>query len=378
MNIFKRSAAGRAANADHEAALAALDQIVDPLTGKGLAASGRVQALSVREGRAGFVMEVAADQADAFAPVREAAEAALRALPGVQQAQVILTAERAAAPARAAVARPRAAALSPELQAQGAPTPSRGAVRPDHVRHVLAVASGKGGVGKSTVAVNLALAFTRSGLRVGLLDADVYGPSAPRMLGLSGKPTVDAEKKIIPLQAHGLKVMTIGVLVEQDAAMIWRGPMATSAVRQMATGVAWGIEAEPLDVLVVDLPPGTGDIQLTLVQRIALTGAVLVSTPQALALDDVRRGASLFARTGVPVLGVVENMAWLDTPAGRLHPFGEGGARRFAEDAGLPFLGELPLDPALREAADAGRPPVTGASASAFDTLAERLAPALA
>jgi ATP-binding protein involved in chromosome partitioning len=225
--------------------------------------------------------------------------------------------------------------------------------------------------------VSLALALSRRGLAVGLLDADVYGPSAPRMLGLSGKPEIDADKRIRPLAAHGLQVMSIGVLLDEGAPLIWRGPMATSALTQMATGVAWGAEGAPLDVLVVDLPPGTGDIQLTLVQKIALAGAVLVSTPQALALDDVRRGAAMFAKTGVPVLGVIENMAWLDTPSGRLHPFGEGGARRFAAEAGLPFLAEIPLDPALRESADAGRPLASGPAAAAFDAVAAQLAPAL-
>jgi ATP-binding protein involved in chromosome partitioning len=338
-----------------------------------------VQAVSVRHGTVDIVIEAPAGEGPAYAPVREAAEAAVLPLPGVTQARVVLTAERtppgSTRPLPTEGAARRSARLSPELQAQGAPSPTRSAVLPDHVRRVIAVASGKGGVGKSTVAVNLALAFARRGLRAGLLDADVYGPSAPRMLGLTGRPEIDEQRRIVPLQAHGLKVMSVGFLLDAGAPLIWRGPMATSALTQMATGVAWGTETEPLDVLIVDLPPGTGDIQLTLIQKIALAGAVLVSTPQALALDDVRRGAAMFAKTGVPVLGVVENMAWFEDPTGARHAiFGEGGARRFAQEEELPFLAEVPLDPRLREAGDSGEPLASGPSAAVFDAMAAALA----
>jgi ATP-binding protein involved in chromosome partitioning len=305
MNLFKRSSAGlpKASTptpADAEAARAALDRIADPASGRGLVQSGRVQALTIEGARASCVLDAGPEDPAAYLAARDAAEAALAALPSVTTAQVILTAERPAPPGGPQSR--RRAALSPELQQQGAPSPTRNAVLPDHVRRVIAVASGKGGVGKSTIAVNLALAFARSGLRAGLLDADVYGPSAPRMLGLTGRPEIDEAKRIIPLQAHGLKVMSVGFLLDAGAPLIWRGPMATSALTQMATGVAWGTEAEPLDILVVDLPPGTGDIQLTLIQKIALVGAVIASTPQELALDDARRAAAMFAKTGVPVL----------------------------------------------------------------------------
>jgi ATP-binding protein involved in chromosome partitioning len=374
MTLFKRSFRGATNAPLSEARLReAADGVADPLTGRGLVASGRIQSLSIAGDRASAIIEAPAESAERYGPVRAALEAALLALPGVAQAQVVLTAERTASPPPR-----RAARLSPELERQGRPGPAAAPARPPHVRHVLAVASGKGGVGKSTVAVNLALAFARRELRVGLLDADVYGPSAPRMLGLSARPEITPEKAMIPLQAHGLKVMSIGFLLDAGAPLIWRGPMATSALQQMATGSVWGSEVEPLDVLVVDLPPGTGDIQLTLVQKIALTGAVVVSTPQELALDDARRGAAMFAKTGVPVLGIVENMAWFEDPTGvRHHLFGEGGARRFAEEAGLPFLGEVPLDAALRLAGDTGAPVIAGPAIAAFDAMAERLTPSV-
>jgi ATP-binding protein involved in chromosome partitioning len=245
---------------------------------------------------------------------------------------------------------------------------------------VLAVASGKGGVGKSTVAVNLACALARLGYRTGLLDADVYGPSAPRMLGLDAEPEVGPDKKLRPLQAWGIKAISIGFLVDEGAPMIWRGPMASSAVNQLINDVAWGSEAEPLDVLVIDMPPGTGDIQLTLTQRLALAGAVLVSTPQEVALIDVRRGAAMFDKTATPILGVVENMAYFPDPAtGAPIPiFGRGGARATADQLGAPFLGEIPIDIGLREACDDGRPIVAtspdAASARAFMSIAGEIA----
>ncbi|MBL8531012.1 MAG: Mrp/NBP35 family ATP-binding protein [Hyphomonadaceae bacterium] len=225
------------------------------------------------------------------------------------------------------------------------------------VRHVIAVASAKGGVGKSTVAVNLACAFASLGMSTGLLDLDVYGPSAPTLLGVAGrKPKMNPNKTLTPLPAHGLATMSVGYLVDASQPMVWRGAMATSAVRQMLDDVAWG----DLDVLVLDLPPGTGDVQLTLVQRTPLAGAVIVSTPQEMALADVRRGIAMFEKTHAPILGVIENMAYFETPDGaRTHIFGEGGARRTAEAAGVPFLGEIPIDVDLRKASDAGAPLVS-------------------
>ena len=335
--------------------LTVLEAVKDPKTGHGLVSAGLVQGLVVAPGRVGFMMEVEAGDAALYRPVAAAAEAALRAgLPGLERVQVALTADRAPASAARTVERPR------ELQA---PT----AMRPAHVKRVLAVASGKGGVGKSTVAVNLACALAGLGLKVGLLDADVYGPSVPMMTGLRGHPAKRPDGKIEPLRAFGLKIMSIGLLVEDDSAMIWRGPMASGAVTQMLNDVAWASAEEPMDVLVIDMPPGTGDIQLTLAQRVALSGAVVVSTPQDVALIDVRRGISMFEKTRAPILGVVENMAYFPDPSTGepIAIFGRGGARATAQALGVPFLGEIPIDPKLRESCDEGVPLVVRAPESA-------------
>ncbi|HEY2660580.1 MAG TPA: Mrp/NBP35 family ATP-binding protein [Caulobacteraceae bacterium] len=376
---------------DRSAVLAALETVRDPKSGLGLVAAGLVQALVVRPGRAGFMLEVERADTGLYGPVSEAAEAALRAVPGVEKAQVVLTSatEPASAPSAAPAAQSSApppvssdepflapgavrvrrggARLSNEAQAQMQPQQPAGALKPAHVRHVIAVASGKGGVGKSTVAVNLACAMALLGRRVGLLDADVYGPSIPRMTGVDAEPELTANKKLKPLDAWGLKIMSIGLLVDEAAPMIWRGPMASSALNQMLNDVAWGSEAEPLDVLVIDMPPGTGDIQLTLAQRVALSGAVVVSTPQEVALIDVRRGVSMFEKTRVPILGVVENMAYFPDPStGAPIPiFGHGGAKATAEALGAPFLGEIPIEVALRESCDAGAPLVAQGGDSA-------------
>ncbi len=365
---------------DRAAVLTALNGVRDPKSGRGLAAAGLVQALVVGPGRAGFMLEVAKDDAPLYGPVRDAAEAALMQVPGVERAQVVLTAAAEAqsafkaAPAMPEIVRVRRGARLPNearaSEAQGAPQPGprpSAAAKPAHVRHVIAVASGKGGVGKSTVAVNLACAMAMLGRRVGLLDADVYGPSIPRMTGAQAEPELGPDRKLLPLQAHGLKIMSIGLLVDEAAPMIWRGPMASSALNQMLNDVSWGSEAEPLDVLVIDMPPGTGDIQLTLAQRVALSGAVVVSTPQEVALIDVRRGISMFEKTHVPILGVIENMAFFADPAtGAPIPiFGHGGAKATAEALGAPFLGEIPIEVALRESCDAGRPLVAAGGDSA-------------
>lgn len=378
---------------DRDALLALLEGVRDPQSGKGLVSAGLVQGLSVRTGRAGFMMEVAPGLLELYEPVRVQAEQVLRQAPGVEQAQVVLTNFEGPGGASPAAPQPAAADEAPPAPGvtrvrkgarlandpQAAPSPPPNATRPAHVRRVIAVASGKGGVGKSTVSVSLAAALSGLGLRVGLLDADVYGPSAPRMLGVDGDPEYHPEKKLIPLEAWGIKVMSIGFMVDEGAPMIWRGPMASSAVRQMMHEVAWGEESAPLDVLVVDMPPGTGDIQLTLIQKMKLDGVVIVTTPQEIALIDARRAASMFEKTATPILGVIENMAYFADPAtGVPIPiFGQGGGATEAERLGVPLLGQIPIDVALRQACDDGRPlgvtaPDSG-PAKAFRQAAEML-----
>jgi ATP-binding protein involved in chromosome partitioning len=375
---------------DRAAVLAALDQVRDPKSGRGLAAAGLVQALVVGPDRAGFMMEVAAADAGLYGSVRDAAEAVLRKVSGAARVQVVLTASARATGAPAeqppdpgVVRVRRGARLSPQAQAQMSPGQPTAALKPAHVRHVVAVASAKGGVGKSTVALNLAVAMAMLGRRVGLLDADVYGPSIPRMSGLDAEPELNAERKLTPLEAWGLKIMSIGFLVDEGAPMIWRGPIASSALNQMLNDVAWASEAAPMDVLVIDMPPGTGDVQLTLAQRVALSGAVVVSTPQEVALIDVRRGVAMFEKTHVPILGVIENMAYFPDPStGEPIPiFGRGGAKATAQALGAPFLGEIPIELALREACDEGRPFVAeggdSTASKAFLAIAETVLDAL-
>jgi ATP-binding protein involved in chromosome partitioning len=352
------------ASALETAVRAALDAVKDPVSGKGLSASGRISGLVVRpDGKVGFVLETSSGAADE--PLRKAAESAAAGVIGVSAVTAVLTAEAATARTVPATPRPAPApAARPEM------------IRP--ARGIVAVASAKGGVGKSTVAVNLAVAAARSGLRVGLLDADIFGPSTPTMMGTVGqKPPLTPAKKMPPLMAHGVATMSLGYLVDPDNAVLWRGPMVMSAVMQLINDTDWG----DLDLLFIDTPPGTGDVQLTLVQRLPLDGAVIVSTPQEVALADVRRGVGMFRKTHVPVLGVIENMAWFEQSDGvRVHIFGEGGAQRTANDLGVPFLGALPILPVLREGGDAGVPAATGTStaAEAFKLLAEAISDALA
>lgn len=385
------------AGPDRTAILKALDQVTDPRSGKGLTSAGLVRGLVLRGGRVAFMLEVSPADIDVYRPVRDRAEEALADCDGVETAQVVLTTELQApsspTPARPASAMPDLR-VSPRRPLPGETPPARrariaedpgaalhpmvDAEHPRHVRKVIAVASGKGGVGKSTVSVNLAAAFAALGQRVGLLDADIYGPSAPTMLGvLDAEPTFDAEKRLNPLEAWGVKVMSIGFIVEPGTANIWRGPMASSALRSLMNS-NWGTEAEPLDVLVIDLPPGTGDIQLTLVQKLKMDGVVIVSTPQEIALIDARRAAQMFDKTGAPILGVVENMAYFaDSSGARIPIFGTGGARAEAEKLGVPLLAEIPIEVALREACDAGRPLVAtnpeSPAAQAFLELARKL-----
>lgn len=348
----------RPASSLHDAVTRALDAVLDPDSGKGLHASGRITGLVVREdGKVGFALETRRGAADE--PLRaKAAEAAART-PGVTAVTAVLTAE--APPAGPAPATTSAASLQ-------TPRPAR---RP--ARTLIAVSSAKGGVGKSTVAINLAAAAAGLGLRVGLLDADIYGPSIPTMAGVEGvKPEMTGDKKLLPIMAHGVATMSIGYLVDPARSVAWRGPMVVSAVTQMIQDVDWG----DLDVLFIDTPPGTGEVQLTLVQRLPLDGAVIVSTPQEVALADVRRGVDLFRKTSVPILGVIENMAWFELPDGsRSHVFGEGGAQRTATEMNVPFLGALPLLPELRIGGDQGKPAAlgSGAAAAAFKILADAI-----
>jgi len=332
---------------------AALSDVVDDETGKDVVTAGMLQGLVVREGHVGFSLEVDPAKGAAKEPLRQACEAAVKRLPGVLSVTAVLTAHSggAAGPRRHthdAPQQPRAAQQGP-LQIPG-------------VKAIVAVASGKGGVGKSTVAVNLALALSKLGRRVGLLDADIYGPSVPRMMGIKGKPETRDGKKLLPMENHGLKTMSIGFLVAEDTPMIWRGPMVQSALTQMMMDVEWG----ELDVLIVDMPPGTGDAQLTMAQRVPLTGAVIVSTPQEIALIDARKGYAMFEKTHVPVFGIVENMAYFVSPGSgeKSWIFGEGGARRMAEKLGCDFLGEVPIHMEIRETSDNGNPIVVSAPES--------------
>ncbi len=341
---------------DRDSVLAALDAIRDPTSGKGLTTAGLVQGLVIKDGRVGFMLEVPAAVAQLYAPVREAAEKALAELPGVERAQVVLTTASGGAPAPKPGHKPSGTGRLNE-DPQGRVGPSETAVRPPGVKHVIAVASGKGGVGKSTVSVNLACALAAMGLKVGLADADIFGPSAPRMLGVSGQPAF-ADGKLIPFRAHGVEVMSIGFIAEGDSPMIFRGPRASGAVRQMTAGVAWG----PLDVLIIDLPPGTGDIHLTVIQSVKLDGVVIVSTPQEVALIDARRAVAMFGKTGTPVLGVIENMAFFPDPTtgAPIHIFGEGGAKAEAAKLGVPLLAQIPIDIPLRQGGDDGQPITVG------------------
>jgi ATP-binding protein involved in chromosome partitioning len=318
--------------------LRALERVIDPASGQSVVASGMIEGLVVKGGHVGFALQVDPARGQGAEPLRKQSEQAVNALPGVLSVTAVLTAHqhKQAAPSRPA--------------AQAAPPTPAGI---PGVASIIAVASGKGGVGKSTVAVNLALGLARHGLKVGLLDADIYGPSQPRLLGIREKPQTE-NHKLKPIEKFGIKTMSIGLLVDEATPMIWRGPMVQSALTQMMNDVLWA----PLDVLVVDMPPGTGDAQLTMAQRVPLKGAVIVSTPQDLALIDARKAIAMFEKTKVPILGIVENMSTYVCPncGHESHIFGHGGARETARAMGAAFLGEVPLVGTIRELSDAGTP----------------------
>lgn len=353
-----------------ETILEHLAEVAGPDGKTPLPQSGALSEIVVQDGKVYFSIAIDPARSMELEPMRRAAEAAAASVPGVSQAIVTLTSDRPAGSGPAAQPPrqpgPRVAAAQAKVAVPG-------------VRHIIAVASGKGGVGKSTTACNLALALARTGLSVGVLDADIYGPSMPRLFALKGRPQVVSGRTLKPLEGYGLKVMSIGFLVDEEAAMIWRGPMVMSAIQQMLREVAWG----ELDVLVVDMPPGTGDAQLTMAQAVPLAGAVIVSTPQDLALIDARRGIAMFRRVDVPILGIVENMSTFICPhcGNASEIFGHGGARHEAERLGVPFLGEVPLHMTIREKSDAGLPVVVsepdGPHAQAYLDIARKVAAAL-
>lgn len=371
-----------------------LQTLKDPTSGLGLIDSRRASGLVVKDdGRVAFMIEVPPDQREQGERLRQEAEAAIAALPGVTRVTAVLTAhgggpslqvERRRAPshthqhAEPSPNAPRGIRMTKDAVAKATPEAAPNLTPPPGIKAIVAVSSAKGGVGKSTIAVNLAVAIARLGKRAGILDADIYGPSVPRLLGLSGaSPKKTASGKIVPLEAWGVRAMSIGFMVDDDAPLIWRGPIVSGALMQFLNDVDWtaGETAGPLDVLVLDMPPGTGDIQLTIVQRIPIAGAVIVSTPQEVALADMRRGLAMFKKTAAPILGIVENMAWFEDATGaKTYVFGKGGAERTAKEAGAPFLGALPLISDIGVKSDSGEPIAATAPDSAAGKYFESLA----
>lgn len=343
-----------------EQVLGALKTVTDPISGQDIQSAGLVRALNVDESGVRFVMEIDPSKADVYAPVQAAAEAAVKTLDANTKISVVLTAHSEQAP--------------PDLKPKAKPKPS-GPEQVPGVDHIIAVASGKGGVGKSTVSSNLACALAAEGRRVGLLDADVYGPSQPRMLGVSGRPASPDGKTILPLRNHGVTMMSLGLMTNEDQAVVWRGPMLMGALQQMLMQVQWG----GLDVLIVDLPPGTGDVQLTLAQKTHLDGAVIVSTPQDVALLDARKGIDMFNQVNVPILGMIENMSThvCSNCGHEEHVFGHGGVAKEAAKMGVPLLAEIPLHLDIRLASDGGAPVVVSQpnspAAQAFREVARSL-----
>ncbi len=320
----------------------ALRCVVDRERNQDIVSLGMIQGLRIQDGHVAFALEVDPERGPRLEPLREQVENLVHKMPGVITATVVLTAER-----KTTAGGPAAAHPGPAPGAQG------GSLLPD-VQAIVAVASGKGGVGKSTTAVNLALGLAAQGHRVGLLDADIYGPSLRRLLGITGQPVSSDGVKLDPIEKYGIKTMSMSFLVEEETPIVWRGPMVQGALEQMMRDVAWG----PLDVMVVDMPPGTGDTQLTMAQKVPLAGAIIVSTPQDIALIDARKGLNMFRKVEVPVLGLIENMSYFSCPncGHRTEIFGHGGARREADRLGMDFLGEIPLDVVIRQTSDDGQP----------------------
>lgn len=359
-----------------------LDRLAGVLSPHGVAltVANVLSEIAVNGDKVFFSINVEAPEIKVWEEVRANAEAAVRAIPGVSVAMVALTAERkpdSTTPSLSSRSEQGIPHVSTRRSPQNPASTSPMARQADipGVTAIVAVASGKGGVGKSTTALNLALGLRDLGLRVGLLDADIYGPSIPRLTGIREKPQLTDDKKIVPIGRFGLAIMSVGFLIEEESAMIWRGPMVASAIRQMLRDVAWG----QLDVLVVDMPPGTGDAQLTLAQNVPLKGAVIISTPQDLSLIDARRGLAMFRKVNVPVFGIIENMSFFQCPhcGGRSDIFGHGGARHEAERLGVPFLGEIPLHMSIRETSDSGHPVVEsqpdGSHAAIYRAIAENI-----
>ncbi|HQX28117.1 MAG TPA: Mrp/NBP35 family ATP-binding protein [Alphaproteobacteria bacterium] len=333
----------------------ALGRVNDPGRGRDIVSLGMISGLQVTaDGNVIFMIEVDPARGAKLEPLRQEAEHAAAAVPGVRKVTAVLTAQKASND-------PHGMEKNPKLELP--------------IKNIIAVASGKGGVGKSTVAMNLAIALGKSGKSVGLLDADIYGPSVPKMSGLEGqRPKQNDDGKLIPLEAHGLKIMSIGFMLDKEAPLVWRGPMVQTAVYQMLRDVEWGTEENKLDILIVDMPPGTGDAQLTLAQKVPVTGAVIVSTPQDIALIDARKAVAMFQKVNVKILGIIENMsAHICSNCGHEeHIFGHGGAKREASRLGVPFLGEIPLDAAIRKNSDEGK----SAAQDIFSKISQAVIPA--